>query len=111
MHDTHVSIVPGEVFPTRFRSTAHGISAGAGKVGAVIAQALVGPLANTGGQSKWLNHVMEIFAAFMVCGVFTTLLIPETKRRSLEELARVYHGDETPSDSDGNDGKEVAAIP
>ena len=36
---------------------------------------------------------MEIFALFMVCGIFTTLLIPETKRRSLEELAETYHGD------------------
>lgn len=30
---------------------------------------------------------MEIFALFMLCGIFTTLLIPETKRRTLEELA------------------------
>lgn len=83
-------IVPGEIFPTRFRSTAHGISAAAGKIGAVIAQALLGPLAKTTG----LNHVMEIFAALMVCGVATTLLIPETKRRSLEDLAQTYHGGE-----------------
>jgi hypothetical protein len=31
-------IVPGELFPTRYRSTAHGISAASGKVGAIIAQ-------------------------------------------------------------------------
>lgn len=37
---------------------------------------------------------MEIFAALMVCGVATTLLIPETKRRSLEDLAQTYHGGE-----------------
>ncbi|KIM95749.1 hypothetical protein OIDMADRAFT_45081 [Oidiodendron maius Zn] len=91
-------IVPGEVFPTRFRSTAHGISAAAGKVGAVIAQALLGPLANIGGTSKWLNHVMEIFGGFMLCGVATTLLIPETKRISLEQLASTYHGDEVVAD-------------
>ena len=30
---------------------------------------------------------MQIFALFMLCGVFTTLLIPETKRKTLEELA------------------------
>ena len=30
---------------------------------------------------------MEIFALFMLCGIFTTLLIPETKRKTLEELA------------------------
>ena len=30
---------------------------------------------------------MEIYALFMLCGLFTTLLIPETKRKTLEELA------------------------
>ena len=37
--------------------------------------------------SPWLNHVMQIFALFMFLGIFTTLLIPETKRKTLEELA------------------------
>ena len=30
---------------------------------------------------------MEIYALFMLCGLFTTFLIPETKRKTLEELA------------------------
>ena len=30
---------------------------------------------------------MEIFALFMFLGIFTSLLIPETKRRTLEQLA------------------------
>lgn len=30
---------------------------------------------------------MQIFAIFMFLGIFTTLLIPETKRKSLEQLA------------------------
>jgi len=30
---------------------------------------------------------MEIFALFMFCGIFTSLLIPETKRKTLEQLA------------------------
>lgn len=30
--------------------------------------------------------MMEIFALFMLCGLLTTFLLPETKRRSLEEL-------------------------
>jgi len=58
-------IVPGEVFPTRYRSTGHGISAAVGKIGSVIAQALIGPLRNKGGTNAWLNHVMQIFAFFM----------------------------------------------
>lgn len=84
-------IVPGECFPTRYRSSSHGISAAAGKVGAIIAQALIGPLRTrgdpTGATSPWLNHVMEIFALFMALGVLTSLLIPETKRKTLEQLA------------------------
>jgi len=34
-------IVPGEVFPTRYRSTGHGISAASGKLGAIVAQVIV----------------------------------------------------------------------
>jgi PHS family inorganic phosphate transporter-like MFS transporter len=30
---------------------------------------------------------MQIFSVFMFAGIFTTLLIPETKRRTLEDLA------------------------
>lgn len=30
---------------------------------------------------------MEIFALFMFVGIFTSLLIPETKRKTLEQLA------------------------
>jgi MFS transporter, PHS family, inorganic phosphate transporter len=85
-------IVPGECFPTRYRSTSHGLSAASGKVGAIIAQTVFGPLRTKGHPTKdnpnpWLDHIMEIFALFMLCGVFTTLLIPETKRKTLEELA------------------------
>jgi PHS family inorganic phosphate transporter-like MFS transporter len=31
-------IIPGEIFPTRYRSTAHGISAACGKIGAIVSQ-------------------------------------------------------------------------
>lgn len=85
-------IVPGECFPTRYRSTSHGFSAACGKVGAIIAQAVFGPLAKKGAapgssDTPFLNHIMEIFALFMLLGFFTTFLIPETKRKSLEELS------------------------
>ncbi|KAK0857174.1 acid phosphatase pho5 [Friedmanniomyces endolithicus] len=85
-------IVPGECFPTRYRSTSHGISAASGKIGSIIAQVCIGQLRTRGGATKanpnpWLNHVLEIYALFMLGGVFTTLLIPETKRKTLEQLA------------------------
>lgn len=34
--NTTTFIVPGECFPTRYRSTSHGISAGSGKIGSII---------------------------------------------------------------------------
>ena len=37
--NTTTFIIPGELFPTRYRSTAHGISTASGKLGAIIAQA------------------------------------------------------------------------
>lgn len=85
-------IVPGECFPTRYRSTSHGISAASGKVGAIIAQCVFGPLKSRGApkgstDTPWLPHIMEIFALFMLCGGITTIFIPETKRKTLEELA------------------------
>lgn len=88
-------IVPGECFPTRYRSTSHGISAASGKIGSIIAQAAIAPLRTRGAvkgatgaaASPWLNHVMQIFALFMLMGIFSTFLIPETKRKTLEDLA------------------------
>jgi PHS family inorganic phosphate transporter-like MFS transporter len=88
-------IVPGECFPTRYRSTGHGLSAAGGKVGATVAQIMALTLANKDAPPNcngrdcypWVPHLMEIFACFMLCGALVSLLIPETKCRTLEELA------------------------
>lgn len=80
-------VIPGEVFPTRYRSTSHGICAASGKLGAIIAQVGFAQLKNIGGTNKFLPHILEIFAFFMLTGIFSTLLLPETKGKSLEELS------------------------
>jgi PHS family inorganic phosphate transporter-like MFS transporter len=85
--NTTTFVIPGEVFPTRYRSTAHGISAASGKFGAVIAQVGFQRLRNIGGTNAFLKHILEIFALFMLTGIFSTLLLPETKGKSLEELS------------------------
>ncbi|KAF9223533.1 phosphate permease [Gyrodon lividus] len=85
--NTTTFVVPGEAFPTRYRSTAHGISAASGKLGAVVAQLGFGQLANIGGTNKFVKHIMEIFAFFMLTGIFSTLLIPETKQKTLEDIS------------------------
>jgi len=59
-------IVPGECFPTRYRSTSHGLSAASGKIGAIVAQTVFGPLRvkghpTTANPSPWLNHVMRTY--------------------------------------------------
>ncbi|KAI0158868.1 H+ symporter [Pestalotiopsis sp. NC0098] len=93
--NTTTFIVPGECYPTRYRATGHGLSAAMGKIGAIIAQVVSIPLlnkdspANCQGSacSPWLNRLMQIFALFMLCGTFVSMLIPETKGKTLEELA------------------------
>lgn len=85
--NTTTFVIPGEAFPTRYRSTAHGISAASGKLGAVISQVGFAQLVNIGGTNKFINHIMEILALFMLTGIFSTLLIPETKQRSLEDIS------------------------
>ncbi|KAK4687221.1 MFS transporter, PHS family, inorganic phosphate transporter, partial [Tremellales sp. Uapishka_1] len=86
--NTTTFVIPGEVFPTRYRSTAHGISAASGKLGAIIAQVGFSRLINIGGTGKFLPHILEIFAFFMLTGIFSTLLLPETKGLSLEDLSQ-----------------------
>ena len=99
--NTTTFIVPGEAFPTRYRSTAHGISAASGKLGAVIAQ-LVFAVAiqyNLNLGDMYVSCVLPVFlfdsrvnslkglSFVMMTGVFSTLLIPETKQRTLEDLS------------------------
>ncbi|KAM0789097.1 hypothetical protein ACM66B_003154 [Microbotryomycetes sp. NB124-2] len=85
--NTTTFIVPGEAFATRYRSSCHGIAAASGKFGAIIAQIIAFKLKDRGGKNAWVNHLLEVFALFMLTGVFSTLLINETKGKSLEELS------------------------
>jgi PHS family inorganic phosphate transporter-like MFS transporter len=88
-------VVPGECFPTRYRSTCHGLSAACGKLGATVAQVMSQPLLLKGVAAgckgsrctPWLAHLMQIFAATMLCGTIVSFMIPETKRQTLEVLA------------------------
>ncbi|KAI0457549.1 major facilitator superfamily domain-containing protein [Xylaria acuta] len=93
--NTTTFIIPGECFPTRYRSTGHGISAAMGKVGAIVAQVISIPLLRKGAApdckgsdcSPWIDKLMQIFALFMFSGLVVSLLVPETKGYTLEELA------------------------
>ncbi|KAI0206529.1 major facilitator superfamily domain-containing protein [Astrocystis sublimbata] len=105
--NTTTFIIPGECFPTRYRSTGHGISAAMGKVGAILAQVISVPLLRKGTPycqdrdcSPWIDKLMQIFALFMLFGLFVSLLVPETKGYTLEELA----GEDPTSYNSGRNG-------
>jgi MFS transporter, PHS family, inorganic phosphate transporter len=93
--NTTTFIVAGECFPTRYRSTAHGISAAMGKAGAILAQVISIPLLQSGSFegcrgkecSSNLDRLMQLFALFMLLGALCSLLIPEPKGLTLEELS------------------------
>jgi len=81
-------LYPAEVFPTRFRATAHGMSAACGKAGAIISSLAFNQLS----QSIGTPNVLWIFFGCSILGVFSTLLLPEVKGRDpdaiyLQELA------------------------
>jgi len=88
---TTTFVIPAEVFPTRYRSTAFGLAAAFGKLGAIVSQ--VGfsminlPVDGLGiGVSLTLDTLMYVFAGVMVLGLIATVLIKETMGKSLEEL-------------------------
>lgn len=56
-------VIPGEAFPTRYRSTAHGISAASGKLGAIVAQVGFAQLINIGGTNQVGSPMAFIYRA------------------------------------------------
>ena len=55
--NTTTFVIPGEIFPTRYRSTAHGISAASGKLGAIVAQVGFARLRDIGGTNAFVKHM------------------------------------------------------
>ncbi|KAI0510047.1 hypothetical protein KFK09_010647 [Dendrobium nobile] len=89
-------IVPAEIFPARLRSTCHGISAAAGKLGAIIgsfgflylAQNPNPKLADHGYPAGiGVRNSLFLLAGCNVIGFLCTFLVPESKGRSLEEIS------------------------
>lgn len=79
-------MIPAEIFPTRYRATCHGISAGAGKLGSILVQIFstyyhfgAGP-----GNTSTRKHgiVLLVFSACMVLGAAVThFWIPPIQQR------------------------------
>lgn len=80
--NTTTFIIPGEVFPTRFRSTCHGIAAASGKAGAILSAQGFSLLKDAWG----VPSLLLIFSGFMLVGFLATFWVPETQGKTLEEL-------------------------
>ena len=74
-------IVPTEIFPTRLRSTCHGISGAGGKAGAIVGVFLFL-------YAGWsIPRKLLVLASCNLVGIIFTLFLPESKGMSLEEIA------------------------
>lgn len=83
-------LIPAEVFPTRVRGTAHGISAAAGKCGAILTSFAFGTVED----AISLEGVLGLFSGVMLLTALVTLWIPEAKGQSLEGIERgALYGD------------------
>lgn len=82
-------VYPAEIFPVQVRSSAHGVAAGLGKVGAFIGAFAFPYLLS----SQWhLPGAMAFAAIVSVLGlVLTIFTLPEPNGRSLEEISGDLH--------------------
>lgn len=79
--NTTTFLIPSEIYPTNIRARAHGISAAVGKLGAFAGVFALPFLLREFG--VFITMGMMSFIAFL--GIFTTMLLPEMKNRSLSD--------------------------
>jgi PHS family inorganic phosphate transporter-like MFS transporter len=96
---------PAEIFPVSVRSTAHGISAAVGKVGAFIG-VFVFPMLLA---SVDLPGAMGFAAAAALTGFLLTFVLPEPDRKSLETIER--EGEQLDEELGGKDEAAVEGQP
>ncbi|KAI4308573.1 hypothetical protein L6164_031631 [Bauhinia variegata] len=89
-------VVPAEIFPARLRSTCHGISAAAGKAGAIVGAFGFLYAAQSQDKSKTdagyppgigMKNSLIVLGVVNFVGMLFTFLVPESKGKSLEELS------------------------
>jgi len=90
-------VVPAEIFPARLRSTCHGLSAAAGKAGAIIGAfgflyASQDPDMSVSGPKGYppgigIKPSLLILSGVNALGFLFTFLVPEANGKSLEEMS------------------------
>ncbi len=82
--NTTTFVIPSEVFPVRYRTTGHGISAAMGKLGAGISTLFLVPYLRS---AYGLSTTLYVLAAISIAGAAITLLLREPARMTLEEAS------------------------
>jgi MFS family permease len=83
--NTTTFVYPAEIFPARVRTTSHGITAGAGKIGAFIGTFLFPMIMSKYG----LPGAMGFVAVVALAGLLVTwVMLPEPRGKSLEDISR-----------------------
>lgn len=82
--NTTTFLIPSEIYPTKIRARAHGISAAVGKAGAFVGAFILPTFLLTHG----LSFTIAMMSYVCLAGVLVTLLVPEMNQVSLSELER-----------------------
>lgn len=99
-------VVPAEIFPARLRSTCHGISAAAGKAGAIIgaygflySSQSTDPKKTDAGYPTGIGvkNSLVVLGVVNFLGMVFTFLVPEPNGKSLEELSGENEEDDVPA--------------
>ncbi|PRQ25857.1 probable inorganic phosphate transporter 1-7 [Rosa rugosa] len=89
-------VVPAEIFPARLRSTCHGVSAAAGKLGAIVGAFgflyLAQPQDKTKAEAGFpagigVKNSLIVLGVVNLLGMLFTFFVPESKGKSLEEMS------------------------
>ncbi|KAJ6412194.1 hypothetical protein OIU84_005283 [Salix udensis] len=96
-------VVPAEIFPARLRSTCHGISAAAGKLGAIVGAFGFLYMSQNSDKTKTdagyppgigVRNSLLVLGVVNFFGILFTFLVPESNGRSLEEMSGENENDE-----------------
>ncbi|KAL1558980.1 phosphate transporter [Salvia divinorum] len=112
-------VVPAEIFPARLRSTCHGISAAAGKAGAIIGAFGFLYAAQPKDPSKrdhgypagiGIKNTLIMLGCVNFLGLLFTFLVPEAKGKSLEEMSGENEGDGYGQTAQGDGSNKTAPV-
>ncbi|KAL3812475.1 hypothetical protein ACJIZ3_013743 [Penstemon smallii] len=112
-------VVPAEIFPARLRSTCHGISAAAGKAGAMVGAFGFLYAAQSKDPSKrdhgypagiGIRNSLIVLGCINALGMIFTFLVPESNGKSLEEMSR-ENEDESGTEMRVSSAGDIRTVP